>query len=149
MKTAMTSIRCALVGAAWASASAMALAQTPASAPTTPLPDSPPSAASGPRAPASAPVGPRLRTPAETGKRAIAPGDLSPERPVTPQVTIPFGRNPPPVKPEPPVRRGTPTPPTPGGVDDSVARCEAQEDATERAACRAKLAREAKTRLPN
>lgn len=147
MKTAMTLIRCALVGAAWASASA--LAQTPALAPTVPLPDAPPSAASGPRAPASAPVGPRLRTPAETGKRATPPGELSPERPVTPQVTIPFGRNPPPAKPEPRVRRGTPPPASTGGVDDSVARCEAQEDAAERAACRAKLAREAKTRLPN
>ncbi len=147
MNTPLTLLRCALVTAAWASAAAMA--QAPAPAPAVPLPDAPPSAASGPRAPASAPVGPRLRTPAETGKRATAPGDLSPERPVAPQVTIPFGRNPPPVKPEPGVRRGATPPPTTGGVDDSVARCEAQEAATERAACRAKLAREAKTRLPN
>jgi hypothetical protein len=101
-------------------------------------------------APASAPVGPRLRTPAETGKRATAPGDLSPERPVTPQLTIPFGKNPPPAKTEPrPLRRGTPPPPTAGGVDDSAARCEAQQDEQVRATCRAKLAREAKTRLPN
>jgi hypothetical protein len=146
MTTPMTLLRRALVVATWAGASAMA--QSPASAPAS-LPDLPPSAASGPRAPASGPLGPRLRTPAETGKRATAPGDLSPDRPVTPQLTIPFGKNPPPAKPEPRVRRGTTPPPTAGSVDDSAARCEAQQDPQDRATCRAKLAREAKTRLPN
>ena len=142
-----TLLRSSLAALVWLSASA--IAQTAAPAPS-PLPDLPPSAAAGPRAPASAPLGPRLRSPAETGQRATAPGDLAPERPVTPQVSIPFGKNPPPVKTEPRgLRRGTPPPPTAGSVDDSAARCEAQQDEQLRATCRAKLAREAKTRLPN
>lgn len=149
MTTPIRSLPCCLAALACVGLSGLfiaAQAQTPA-----PLADVPPSAASAPAAPAaSAPVGPRLRTPAETGKRATPPGALSPERPVTPQISIPLGRNQPPATPnEPrPVRRGTPTPAA-GGIDDSVARCEAQQDDQVRAACRAKLAREAKTQLPN
>ena len=98
----------------------------------------------------AAPVGPRLRSPAETGNRAAAPGDLRPERPVTPQISIPFGGTPPPPpKGEArPAQRGAAAAPN-GMVDDAAARCESQADDPVRAACRARLSREAKGRLPN
>lgn len=145
MTTPNRSLTRRLAALAWVGLFSAAQAQTAAPAP---LPAAPPSAASGPAAAASAPVGPRLRSPAETGKRATPPGDLRPERPVTPQISIPLGRNQPPAAgTEPrPLRRGTPPPPTAGGIDDSVARCEAQQDEQVRATCRARLAREAKTR---
>ena len=110
-----------------------------------------PASAASPSAPASAaPVGPRLRSPAETGNRAAAPGALRPERAVTPQINIPFGKVPPP----PPkaetgaATRGNPAAPS-GTVDDAAARCESQVDDQVRAACRARLERAAKGRLPN
>jgi hypothetical protein len=104
-----------------------------------------PGPAASARAPA--PAGPRLRGPAETGRRAAAPGDLQPERPVAPQITIPFGKRPPvpPKRTEPPARNGT----APGGIDDAAARCESQVDPQEQATCRAKLARESRAKLPN
>ena len=113
-----------------------------------PEPVLPTSAASAPAS--AAPVGPRLRSPAETGNRAAAPGALRPERAVTPQISIPFGKAPPP----PPkaetgaATRGNPIAPS-GTVDDAAARCESQVDDRLRAACRARLEREAKGRLPN
>ena len=117
-------------------------------------PSLPPAAAdvpaSGASAPATAPpVGPRLRSPIETGNRATVPGDLRPERPVTPQVSIPFGKSPPPPgkREERVIQRNTAA--SGGGVDDAAARCESQVDDNVRAACRAKLARESKGRLPN
>jgi hypothetical protein len=117
-------------------------------------PSLPPTAAdvpaSGASAPAAArPVGPRLRSPAETGNRATVPGDLRPERPVTPQISIPFGKSPPPPskREERVTKRNTAA--SGGSVDDAVARCESQVDDNVRAACRAKLTRESKSRLPN
>lgn len=117
-------------------------------------PSVPPAAAdvpaSGASAPAAAPpVGPRLRSPAETGNRATVPGDLRPERPVTPQVSIPFGKSPPPPskREQRVIERNTAA--SGGGVDDAAARCESQVDDNLRAACRARLARESKGRLPN
>ncbi|HWI10973.1 MAG TPA: hypothetical protein VNU48_06560, partial [Burkholderiaceae bacterium] len=94
-----------------------------------------------------APSGPRLRGPAETGRRAAAPGDLQPERPVAPQITIPFGKKPPapPTRNEPAPRSGA----APGGIGDAAARCESQVDPQELAACRARLAREGRAKLPN
>lgn len=127
---------------------ATAAAQAPAASQPIALPDLP--AASGPAAsapPAAAP-GPRQRSAAETGNRAAAPGDLHPERPVAPQISIPFGKTSPPTPREARVvRRGNA--PASGGIDDAAARCESQTDAQLRADCRAKLAREARTRLPN
>ena len=116
-----------------------------ASAPSA-LPDLPASAAS---TPSTARTGPRMRSPAETGNGATAPGDLRPERPVTPQISIPFGKKPaPPTKREERVvQRGNPA--ATGGVDEAAARCESQIDPGVRASCRAKMAREAKGRLPN
>lgn len=98
----------------------------------------------GPAAPAaaSAPAGPRLRGPAETGNRAAAPGDLRPERPVAPQITIPVGKRPP----TPAPKRNAPAAASggaaPGGIDDAAARCDSQVDPQAQAACRAKRARE-------
>ncbi len=103
----------------------------------------------GASAAASAPTGPRLRTPHETANQAAAPGDLRPERAVAPQISIPFGK-----KPTTTPRRVERLPPrgkaaAAGTVDDAAARCGAQADPQERATCRAKLAREARTKLPN
>ncbi len=98
----------------------------------------------------AAPAGPRLRSPVETGNRATAPGALRPERAVAPQISIPFGKAPPP----PPkgeagaAKRVNPAAPS-GTIDDSAARCESQVDDQLRAACRARLARESKGRRPN
>ena len=132
--------------AAWLAASALLFVTTAAlpqaSAPLA-APELPASGASAPASPA--PVGPRLRSPIETGNRATVPGDLRPERPVTPQISIPFGKSPPPLaKGEPRgTKRGVP-PVVAGGVDDAAARCESQVDDQVRATCRARLAREAK-----
>jgi hypothetical protein len=129
-------------------ATAAAQAQAPAASRPIALPDLP--AASGPvaSAPPAAAPGPRQRSPVETGNRAAAPGDLHPERPVAPQISIPFGKTSPPTPREARVvRRGNA--PASGGIDDAAARCESQTDAQLRADCRAKLAREARTRLPN
>ena len=116
----------ALPGAAAAQASA-------------PLPDLPAaSRALSPAARASAAAGPRARSPADTAKSAIAPGDQRPERPVTPQLSIPFGKVPPP----PPKRdrAAAPGPSATDGIDDAAARCESQPDARLRADCRAAIA---------
>ncbi len=132
-----------VVACALAFAAHLALAQ----------PNVPPAAAdvpaSGASVPASAPVaGPRLRSPVEIGNRATVPGELRPERPVTPQISIPFGKSPPPPgkRDERVITRPTSAS---GSVDDAAVRCESQVDDKVRAACRATLARESKGRLPN
>ena len=97
------------------------------------------------------PNGPRLRSPAETGDRATAPGDLRPERPVTPQINIPLGKRPTPASGAPPERRFERVAPradtaASGGIDDAAARCESEIDTQLRADCRARRARESGTR---
>ena len=96
--------------------------------------------------PATTKTGPRLLTPAETRNSATVPGDLRPEHPVTPQISIPLGRKPPPISaaPAPPRRNAAPG----AGIDDAAARCEAQVGEQVRAKCRDKLAREARARPP-
>ena len=96
----------------------------------------------------AAPGGPRLRTPAETAARAAAPGDLRPERPVVPQVSIPLGKKTPPTtkRETRAMRNGTAA--ASGGVHDAAARCEALADAEERASCRAGLAKDARGKQP-
>jgi len=107
------------------------------------LPDLP--AASAPRPASAPPPGPRLRSPMDAGQRATAPGERRPERPVTPQISIPFGRSPPPAKDETRALRRSSSPPVAsGGVDDAAARCESRVDEQVRATCRAQLARQAK-----
>jgi len=102
--------------------------------------------ASAPAAAASAPPltkpGPRLATPAESRDRTSPPGELRPERPVTPQISIPVGRTAaPPSKTDPRTGRAA-KPLFSGKVDDAVARCEAELGARERAECRERLAHE-------
>jgi hypothetical protein len=91
------------------------------------------------------PAPPRQRTPAELRDAATPPGELRPEKPVVPQVSIPFGKTPPAsVKAETRTsRRGKPASSS-GGVDDAAARCEAEANAQARATCRANRAREAR-----
>lgn len=150
----MNAIRCSHLAAALAAVvltlpSFTALGQS--GAPALAVPDLSPAASSPPAAAASAggPRVPRPRGAAETGNRAVAPGDLHPERPVAPQISIPLGRTPPPPsrREERAVERGGSA--TRGGVDDAAARCDSLADEPTRATCRARLARDAKARLPN
>lgn len=77
----------------------------------------------------------RLLTPEQARQSATAPGELRPERQVAPQIVIPLTKKPqPPTNPNLP-RKGKATPS--GGIDDAVARCEAQSDPQARARCRA------------
>jgi hypothetical protein len=69
------------------------------------------------------------------------PGGPRPERPTVPQVNVPLGRDPAASQPAPRASRPAPAA-SMTGVDDSVARCEAERDPHVRAACRARLARE-------
>ena len=137
---------------------AIAVAQVPASAPD---PD-PPSAASVPAPPAR--TGPRLLSPTETRNSATPPGDLRPERPVTPQIRIPFGKAPPPASPAPAPERspsvglsGNSALPAPAAALDATeaarnataaaaARCETLVGEQVRAKCRDRLARESRGR---
>ena len=99
---------------------------------------------------ASAPIlikpGPRLLTPHESRDSATQPGDLRPEHPVTPQISIPFGKTPLPATPPNPNAAKRNLTPAPAGVEDAVARCEAQIGEQVRAKCRDRLAREARSR---
>ena len=100
-------------------------------------------------APPAAKPGPRLLTPAESRDSASPPGDLRPEHPVTPQISIPLGkRPPPPLKSESRPARPGGNAASSGGIDDAAARCEAQLGEQVRAKCRDKLAREARSRSP-
>ena len=122
-----------------AAALALALAQMPA-LPQASAPQSIPAA--------SAPLGktgPRLLTPAESRDSAAPPGELRPERRVTPQISIPLGRKPPPPAPE---SRPTPTgnAASAGADGDAAARCEARRGEQVRAKCRDQLARQARSR---
>ena len=83
---------------------------------------------------------PRLMTPDEKRETATLPGELRPERPAAPQLSIPLGKTP--DKPSSPAaQRGKSA--TTGGVEDSVARCNAQANEAERAKCRDQLAKPA------
>jgi len=88
-----------------------------------------------PSAPRPAKPAPRLMTPAETRDSAAAPGQLRPERPVLPQVSIPLGKMPP----RPAARAGSAST---GAVHDATARCMALESEPERAKCLTRTGRE-------
>ena len=92
-------------------------------------------------APSVAKPGPRLQTPIELREGATAPGDLRPDERVTPQIVIPLRKNtPPPTKAQrAAARRGTAASAS-GGIDDSVARCEAQAPKAAREKCLDSLA---------
>lgn len=111
--------------------SAFSAAAQPASAPALP----------GASAPAAKPA-PRPLSPNELRESASPPGDLRPENPVKPQISIPLGKKPvPSLAPEPRAQRriGSASAVT-GGIDDASARCEAEVGDAARAACRDKLA---------
>ena len=78
----------------------------------------------------------RLQSPAEKRESASTPGDLRPEQPVTPQISLPIGRTPPSQNEPRPNRPGRANQPTGGSIDDRVARCEAQSSASAQAQCR-------------
>lgn len=85
--------------------------------------------------PSPSKLGPRLMTPEQKRDTAGVGSDLTPERQVNPQVSIPFGKAPPPSAAEArAARRGTPLSAT-GGVNDAVASCEAQVNTAARSAC--------------
>lgn len=106
-------------------------------------PSPPAGAASVPRA--GKPV-PRPLPPQQLRESATAPGELRPEHAVVPQINIPLGRKQdPPAKPQPRPPRSARAA-SAGDIDDAVARCQAQADRQARAACRARLAREDRSR---
>ena len=90
-------------------------------------------------------TGPRLLSPNESRDIGTSPGDLRPERPVTPQISVPLGRR---DRSERDAQRRDArgrgdAATTPG---DAVARCEAQRGEQVRAKCRDDLARQERTR---
>jgi hypothetical protein len=99
---------------------------------------------------ASAPVAARPGASPLTARQlresATSPGDLRPEHATVPQINIPLGRKPAvPVRPPSKAsRRGEAEPAD--GIDDAVARCEAQADRQVRADCRARMAIEGRKR---
>ncbi len=91
---------------------------------------------------AAAKPGPKQLSPEQARDSATTPGELRPEHPVVPQINIPLGKQPPvpPKSPASAARSGRAA--SAGGIDDAVARCEAQVDRQARADCRARLARQ-------
>ncbi len=85
---------------------------------------------------------PRPLSPTALRESASPPGDLRPEDPVKPQISIPFGKKPAtPLAPEPRAQRRIGSASTAaGGINDASARCEAEVGDAARAACRNKLA---------
>lgn len=95
-----------------------------------------PARATGPR--------PQLLSPVEKGELASPEGKLRPERQVTPQISIPIGRNAAETS-KPTVRAAAPQRNAPAGtINEAAARCEAQVDEQVRAVCRDKLAQQSK-----
>lgn len=109
-------------------------AAQPASAPVSPSASAPPAAKADPR-----PL-----SPTALRESASPPGDLRPEDPVKPQISIPFGKKPAPaLAPEPRAQRrigSASASAATGGINDASARCEAEVGDAARAACRSKLA---------
>lgn len=128
----------ALTLAAWLISSIAQTATATASAP--PLP--------GASAPTASKPAPRPLSPTELRESATPPGDLRPEDPVRPQISIPFGKKPAAsLAPEPRAQRriGSASA-SAGGINDASARCEAEADAQARFACRSKLAQTTRSR---
>ena len=90
---------------------------------------------------------PRLLAPTESRDKTAPPGELRPERQVTPQLAIPVGRNAPAAPPLGEARSLRPAqqakPAMSGNVDDAVARCSAEVDEQARAKCRDSVGRDA------
>ena len=104
-----------------------------------------PALAQSPAAAASAPSAkppPRALSPDESREVATTPGSRRPEDPVIPQINIPLGRTPPPPVAGKAAAARHSQAAASGGIDDRVARCEAQSSSAARATCRDRLARE-------
>jgi len=121
----------ACCGAAVTSAQAQAPARVPA-----PLAAPPASAP-----PVISKSKPRAMTPAEKRDSASVPGDVRPEDPVVPQISIPLGKTPPAPSLSKAQQQRHEKTSAMGGVDDSVARCKAAATPGERDACLTRLGR--------
>ena len=101
----------------------------------------------GASAPTAVKPAPRPLSPKELRESASPPGDLRPEDPVRPQISIPFGKKPA-LAPEPRAQRriGSASAAAAGGIDDASARCEAEVNIQARLSCRSKLAQPAAKR---
>jgi hypothetical protein len=120
------------IAAVWAAA---AQAQAPARVPA-PL--------AAPAASAPAVVNkdrPRAMSPAEKRDSAVVPGDVRPEEPVVPQISVPLGKTPPAPTLSKAQQQRHDKAAAMGGVDDSVARCKAAKTPGERDACLTRLGR--------
>jgi hypothetical protein len=96
----------------------------------------------GASAPTANQPAPRPLSPTALRESATPPGDLRPEDPVRPQISIPFGKKPA-LAPEPRAQRrigSASASAAAGGINDASARCEAEADTQARLACRGKLA---------
>jgi hypothetical protein len=80
-------------------------------------------------------------TPAERRDSAVVPGDVRPEDPVVPQISIPIGKTPPAPTLSKAQQQRQDKAAAMGGVDDSVARCKAAATPAERDACLTRLGR--------
>ena len=92
-------------------------------------------------APPAAKPGPKQLT-LQQSRDSATPGNLRPQHATVPQINIPFGRTPaaaPKTQANPP--RGA-IAASGVGIDDAVARCEAEPDRSVREVCRAQLARQ-------
>ncbi|HZE91175.1 MAG TPA: alkaline phosphatase PhoX [Rhizobacter sp.] len=130
-------IRCLSVAGAWV----LAAAWLPAMAQTSP--PMPASAGSAPPRPMVVKPAPRPLTPIEMQNKAAMPGDLRPENPVTPQISIPFGKQPPAAHPAPAAQRASTAAASGAGVGDAAAKCEARKGEQVRVKCREQLAHDA------
>lgn len=106
---------------------------------------SPAATAASSAAPETSKNGPRLLSPNESRNIGAAPGELRPERPVTPQISVPLGRRDRVLRDE---QRRDARGRGDAGVNpgDAAARCEAQRGEQVRAKCRDDLARQERTR---
>jgi len=89
--------------------------------------------------------GPRLLSPSEQRDSATAPGDMRPERPVTPQISVPLARKPAAPPPD-PTRAGA------AAEDDPVtglARCATLKGEQVRQQCKDKEARRSRRGPPH
>ena len=101
---------------------------------------------SGASAPPAAKAGRKPLTPAEMRDNAAPPDESRPEGAVVPQISIPLGK-PSPASSKPTSRATRPEPAaSSAGVNDAVARCEAQVSEQARGECRDKLARQGRSR---
>jgi len=83
--------------------------------------------------------GPRVVTTTEQRENSATPGAVRPDPKVTPQVSIPLVNTPVGARKPPFTGRGG-NAVSPGGIDDSAARCEAESNVQVRQQCRDKLA---------